>query len=275
MAFATINSDLSYWQKQVKPLFNDLIWNIPEQRTGQINIIGGNSQSFHPIIRIGEFLNQTFPLRNVQILLPDALRGQLPPIANINFAPSTNSGSLDKSPQLAEMFDSGDFIIVAGDLSKNSSTAIAISDAITTNLKHSETQTKPLLITRDSIDLLTESFNSILTHPQLFIVASMLQLQKIFRATYYPKMIMLSQPLIPIIETLHKFTLTYPATILTFHENTIIIANNGNIVTTPIANTDYSPISLWSGQLAAKVAALNLYNPQKPLEATTAAVLFR
>ena len=88
-------------------------------------------------------------------------------------------------------------------------------------------------------------------------------------------MIMLSQPLIPIIETLHKFTLTYGITILTFHESHIIVANHGNVVTTPLTNTDYSPINLWSGQLAAKVAALNLFNPNKPLEATSAAIFYR
>ena len=32
MAFATISSDLSYWHKQSKPLFDNLIWNIPEQK---------------------------------------------------------------------------------------------------------------------------------------------------------------------------------------------------------------------------------------------------
>ncbi len=275
MAFATINSDFSYWQKQTKPLFEDLIWNIPEQKTGHINVIGGNSQNFHAIVRIGEFLNQTFPLQNVQIFLPDALRGQLPPITNLNFTPSTISGSFAKSSQLNEAFSSSDFTVLAGDLSKNSSTAIAISDAITSGINSSSMPPKSLLITRDSVDLLAESFQSILTHPQLFLCCSMLQLQKIFRAIYYPKMIMLSQPLIPIVETLHKFTLTYSTTILTFHEGNIIIAHNGQIITTPIVDTEYTPISLWSGQLAAKVAALNLYNPKNPLPASAAAVLFR
>lgn len=275
MAFAKLDTNLSYWQKQTKPLFPNLAWNIPEQKTGQINVIGGNSQSFHAIIRLAEFLNQNFPLREVSISLPDALRGQLPPLQNINFAPSTNSGSFAKSSELRQTFKSGDFTIIAGDLSKNSATAIALSDAITAHLETTDPASiKPLLITRDSVDLLAETSAQLLTHPKLFLVASMTQLQKVFRAIYYPRMIMLSQPLIPVIETLHKFTLSYPATILTFHQNQIIVTNAGNVTTTPIENTPYTPISLWSGQLAGKVAALNLYNPNQPLAATTSAILF-
>ena len=88
-------------------------------------------------------------------------------------------------------------------------------------------------------------------------------------------MIMLSAPLLPILEAIHKFTLTYPATILTFHEGQLITARDGRVITTPLTDTGYSLISLWSGELAAKVAAFNLYNPTKPLESTTAALLYR
>lgn len=277
MAFAKLDTNLSYWQKQTKPLFPDLAWNIPEQKTGQINVIGGNSQSFHSVIRLAEFLGQNFPLREVSVYLPDALRGQLPPLANLNFAPSTSSGSFAKSGDLRASFKTGDFTILAGDFSKNSATAIALSEAIANYLDNSDDATllNPLLLTRDSIDLLAESSEKLLTHPRLFLVASMAQLQKVFRAVYYPRMIMLSQPLVPIVETLHKFTLSYPATILTFHQNQIIVANSGNITTTPIENTPYAPLSLWSGQLAGKIAALNLYNPNQSLQATTAAILFQ
>lgn len=276
MAFAKLDNNLSYWQKQVKPLFPDLAWNIPEQKTGQITVIGGNSQSFHSVIRLAEFLDHNFPLREVSIFLPDALRSQLPPLPNITFAPSTESGSFAKSFDLRSSVKTGDFTLLAGDLSKNFATAIAISDAITSLIANNQDDAplKPLLLTRDSVDLLAESAAELLKHPRLFLVASMAQLQKVFRAVYYPRMIMLSQPLLPVVETLHKFTLSYPATIVTFHQNQIIVANSGDVTTTPIENTRYTPLSLWSGQLAGKIAALNLYNPNQPLKATTAAILF-
>ena len=275
MAFATINSDFSYWQKQTKPLFEDLLWNIPEQKISTINVIGGNSQNFHSIIRTAEFLSSHFPLRQVSIVLPSALQRTLPPLPNVNFVPSTDSGSFAKSDLLNLAFSSSNFSILAGDLSKNSATAIAFTTAISKSLTDAS-DIKPLLITRDSVDLLAESSAKLFEHPNLFIVASLAQIQKLFRALYYPKMIMLSQPLIPIIETLHKFTLTYDkVTLLTFHQDNIIVAHAGKITTTNIIDTDFSPLSLWGGTLAATVAALNLFNPQRPLEATTAAILYR
>lgn len=271
MPFATIENNFPYWRKQERPLFEDLLWNIPEQKTGHVKVIGGNSQNFHVTIRLAEFLKQSFPLREVSVLVPDVLRGQLPPLGNIDFALSTNSGSFAKSAALNTAFSGADFTILPGDLSKNSATAVAISDALAFSMR----EPRPLLVTRDAIDLIAPSSEILLSHPYTFILASMLQLQKIFRAVYYPKMIMLSQPLIPTIETLHKFTTTYASTVITFHENHIIVANHGSVITTPLAATDYSPINLWSGQLAAKIAAINLFNPHKPLEATTAAILYR
>lgn len=266
--FAQINHDLNYWQKQVKPLFPDLTWNIPEQKTGHINIIGGNAQNFSSIIRTAEYLDHNFPLKQITTILPDVLRSKLPPIENLTFTPSTSNGAFAKSYELEKTFLTSDFNFIIGDLSHNAETAIAITDAI-------KTSEVPLLITRDAIDLLAPTFGQIITKPQLHLVCSMSQLQKIFRALYYPRMIMLSQPLIPTIETLHKFTLTYDATILTFHQENIIVANRGNVITTKITDTDYSPISLWSGQLASKIIALNLFNPHKSLEATAAAILYQ
>ncbi len=265
--FAKIPQDLSYWQKQRQPLFADLAWNIPEQKTGHLALIGGNAQNFSSIIRTAEFLDRTFPLKQVATILPASLRDKLPASENISFAPATSGGTFTKSHELRKAIESADFVMLAGDLSRNAETAIAISDAITA----SET---PLLVTRDAVDLLAPTAAQLLSRPHIFLVASMLQLQKIFRSVYYPRMIMLSQPLVPAIETLHKFTLSYDATILTFHEDNLIVTSHGDLTTTRISDTSYMPLTLWSGQLAAKIAALNLYNPNKPLEATTAAILF-
>lgn len=267
--FAPINDNLSYWQKQAKPLFPDLLWNIPEQKTGTVSLIGGNSQNFSTIVRTAEFLKSNFPLKRIDTLLPDALKTKLPSFEDLSFTPSTTSGSFAKSADLTRHFDANNFTLVIGDLSLNAETAVAITDAIKSSIT-------PLLLTRDAIDLLAPTAGQVISHPSLFIVASMTQLQKLFRSLYYPRMIMLTQPLIPVVETLHKFTLTYNnVTLLTFHQGNIIVANNGNISTTHILDTSFTPISLWSGQLAAKITALNLYNPGKPFEATTAAVLYQ
>lgn len=278
MAFAAINSDLSYWHKQDQPLFADLIWNIPEQKTGHVAIVGGNSQNFSTVVRISEFINQTFPVKTLTTILPDALRGKLPPLPNLDFLPSTESGSFAKSRQLELAFSNPNSTLIIGDLSRNSATAVALSDAITKstseirpNLDNPEPNL--LVLARDSVDLLAPEASNWLNRPNTIIIASMAQLQKLFRSIYYPRMILLSQPLVPTIETLHKFTITYPVTLLTFHQDNIIVASGGEVSTTHLVDTSYSPISLWSGQLAARVAALNLYNPKQNFTATTAAIL--
>lgn len=262
--------NLPYWQKNDFKLKAELEWNIPEQKTGVISVIGGNSGSFSSIIRTAEFLNREYPLERVNVLLPDSLSKKVPPLPDISFAPSTDSGSFAKSSILASAVENSDFSLFLGDLSKNSETAIAITNSIAT--ASSDTPMKPVLLTRDTVDLVTPEMNNLIDRENLFFFVSMAQLQKLFRAVYYPKVLLLSMPLMAVIEVLHKFTLSYPCTIVTFHQDQIIVASSGKIITTPLESTNYSPLTLWSGQLASKIAALNLYNPGKPLEATVAAI---
>ncbi len=257
----------SYWQKQEEPLFKDLEWNFPEQKTGTISVIGGNSQNFSTIIRTSEFIKKNFPFRTVQTILPESLRSKFPTVfPDVIFSSATPSGSFEKSELLNQAVKKSDFALVLGDLSKNATTAIAIAEAI-------KTSDTPTIITRDSIDLLCPEMAELLTRDHLFLVASLAQLQKVFRAVYYPKVLLLSMPLLPVIETLHKFTISYKVTILTLHQNQIIVANNGKLITTPLEIAQYNPLSLWNGTLAAKIAAMNLWNPGKPLEATAASIL--
>ena len=88
--------NLDYWTKNPKPS-DDILWNIPEQKTGTIQLIGGNSQHFSSIIKNAEYLN-SLPLKDVKILLPESLRTKLPPLPNIDFAPATDSGSSPNLP---------------------------------------------------------------------------------------------------------------------------------------------------------------------------------
>lgn len=280
MAFATLSSDLSYWHKQDQPLYNDLIWNIPEQKTGSVAVIGGNSQNFSTVIRVSELIARDFPFKSVATILPDALRGKLPPLPELSFMPSTTSGSFAKSRQLEIATNTENASLLIGDFSRNSATAVALADAIVDkDIEQPSTDDLPtepnlLVLARDSVDLLAPEGHRWLSRPNTIILASMAQLQNLFRTIYYPRMLLLSQPLIPTIETLHKFTLTYPVTILTFHQENIIVASGGEVSTTRISLTDYSPISLWSGQLATKVTALALYSPKQTFAATTAAILY-
>lgn len=274
--FAVIPNNLSYWTKQEKPLFADLLWNIPEQKQNRVVIVGGNAQKFSSVIKISERLTSDFPLKTVETILPDALKNQLPNLPNLTFLPSTPTGSFAKSPLLKTSFEKSDFIFLAGDLSKNSATTVTLADALAYASASTKTNTpaknQNLLLARDSLDTLLPEMHRLVENPRLFLVASLVQLQKLLRTLYYPKVLLLSSPLLPVIDTLHKFTLSYPLTLLTFHDSQIIVAHSGKIITTPIEKTIYTPLSLWSGTLATKALALNLWNPNKSLEATAAAI---
>lgn len=273
-----------YWTKQDRPLFKDLDWNIPEQKTGRVAVVGGNSQSFATVVRISEFLKANFPVKTVETVMPDALRGRFPAgVPDLTFLPSTPSGSFDRSVLIAETLGRADFVFLAGDLTRNSVTAVALAEGLKEVVEGAgqevggergvgNEQQVRILVTRDAADLLAAESEMLLENGAIFVV-SMAQLQKIFRAVYYPKVLMLSVPLVQVVETLHKFTLSFPATILTFHEGQILVAHDGKIVSTPLENTIYSPIALWGGELASKVLAMNLFTPGKPLEATSAAVM--
>ena len=258
----------SFWQKQEKPLFSDLEWNFPEKKQGSVSIIGGNSQNFSSVNFVSGKMAQDFPIETITSILPDALRRKIPPVPGVEFLPSTDSGSFKKSSEFSSALASADFNLLIGDFSKNSETAVAVSEAI----KKSE---KPILLTRDTIDLVLNDAQDFIEKENLFFVGSMAQIQKLFRAVYYPKVLLLSMPILPVVEALHKFTISYPCVILTFHEGQILVASSGKVISTPIEKTPFSPLSLWNGELAARIVAYNLFNPKKPLEATVAAIPFR
>ncbi len=258
---------MDYWQKINKSLIEDFLWNIPEQKTGKFQIIGGNINNFSNEIKTAEYLSK-FNLQEVRLLLPDALKSKLPPISNIFFSPSTESGSFAKSSVIQAMVDSSDLTLFSGDFSKNSTTTIAILDTL-------RTTTTPSILTRDTIDLIINDPTKIITKDNLLFFATMPQLQKLFRSLLYPKMIILSNPIISTIETLHKFTLSYPLTILTFHQEQIIIVKHGKVITISINDTSYTPIQLFIGDLAAKISALSLWNPNQPFETISTALFWQ
>ena len=258
---------MDYFTKiETKPT-PDLTWNIPEQAQGTVNIIGGNSQNFRTIVKISEYLGTSYPIKTINTVLPDVLQSKLPNLPNFVFLSSTDSGSFANGEELARTINSANFNLLLGDLSKNSITAKAIASAC----EHAKA---PLLITRDSVDLIAESSTTerILMNENLILFASMPGLIKLFRAVYYPKMLLLSQSLVQVADALHKFTLSYPTSIITLHNEQILIARNGEVKSVPLASSGYQPMTFYSGELAAKTLALNLYNPHNFLDATIAAI---
>jgi len=253
-----------YWQQQApdKALFPDVQWNKPEQRAhaGKLAIIGGNKLGF---VAVGDAYTAAVDagVGQVRVLLPDVLKRSVPPVlTDVVYGASNPSGGLARDAA-ADMHAVGawaDAVLLIGDAGKNSETAILYED-------FARNYTGMLTITRDAVDLFANTPDVVVERENTLLVVSFAQLQKIFTKVYYPKILTFSMQLQQLVETLHKFTITYPVTILTFHQDHIVVASGGQVTTTPWHN----PMAIWKGGVATGAAAYWLWNPSKPLEAAT------
>ncbi len=260
--------ELSYWLKQTpsKPLFPDIEWSKPEQknRAGKLMVIGGHAQGF---IAVAESYSTALDMGvgEVRVLMPDSLKKNLPTnLAEASLLKSNPSGGFSKEAwsDFAAAADWADGILLPGDAGRNSETAILYEKLLDeTNL--------PITVTRDAADLIKNNYSKVVERPNTLLVLSFAQLQKLFSAVYYPKVITFSMPLRAFVETLHKFTITYPVTLMVLHNENIVIASQGKISTTPWTNA----MEIWRGRTATRAASYWLWTPDQILEATTSSLL--
>lgn len=257
----------SYWQTQQagKPLFPDIEWSKPERRdqAGKLAIIGGNKLGF---AGVAESYSQTLEagVGIVKVLLPDVLKKTIPAtMTDVIFAASNPSGSLAKDA-LLEMKTLGgwaDGVLLVGDAGRNSETAIAYEDFI-------REYTGMLTITRDAVDLVKNSSQALVDRPDTLLVVSFAQLQKLFQTVYYPKILTFSMQLSQLVEALHKFTITYPCSIVVLHKDHIVVASGGDIVSQPWDNA----MAIWRGSVAAKAASYWLWNRADVLKSVSSSL---
>ena len=251
-----------YWKQQqpTKPLFPDIEWSKPEQKSsrGRLGIIGGNKLGFAGIAESYSTALGT-GAGEVRVLLPDCLRKSIPPsMTDVVFAACNPSGSLsrDAMPDLTALGTWASCLLLAGDAGRNSETAIAYSDLI-------RNYSGPLVITRDAIDLVKNDSEALVNRENTVLIVSFAQLQKIFQAVYYPKMLTFSMQLLQLVEAVHKFTVTYPVTIAVLHRDTLIVAHGEEVVTTKWE----TPLAIWRGITAARAATYLMWTPSQPLQA--------
>lgn len=260
--------DISYWKKQVpgKPLFPEIEWSKPERRdqAGKLAIIGGNKLSFAAVAESYMLALET-GVGQVRVLLPDCLKKSIPAsMTDVIFSASTPSGSLGKDSEVDLLAISAwaDTVLLIGDAGRNAETAIAYETFF-------HTYTGAITITRDAIDLIKNNPELLAQREHTTLVASFAQMQKLFQALYYPKMLTFSMQLLQLVEALHKFTTTYPCTIVTLHNETILIAHNGEVITQAWGD----PMLIWRGTVATKAAAYSLWNKGAVLKALAASIV--
>jgi hypothetical protein len=259
-----------YWHKQTidKPLYPDIEWSKPEQRSnsGRLGIIGGNKLGFISVAESYTTALQTGS-GEVRVLLPDILRKSIPvTMTDVIFGATNPSGSLANNA-LVEMKSIGDWatgILLIGDTGRNSETAILYENFV-------QQYVGPLTISRDAIDLLKNSSSMLVDRPNTLMVASFAQLQKLFQSIYYPKVLTFSMQLTNLVEAIHKFTITYPISIAVFHQSTLLVASGGIVTSTPLTD----PTNIWRGNTATIASVYWLWSPTKVLESVTASLVSR
>jgi NAD(P)H-hydrate repair Nnr-like enzyme with NAD(P)H-hydrate dehydratase domain len=261
----------TYWHKQGKtPLYPDLIWSRPEnkQAAGKLLIIGGHAYGFAaPAVAYQEAV--AAGIGSARVLIPDHIKKQLEhfqgPALEITYAPSTPSGSF-ASRALAEMHDSAswsDAILLAGDLGKNSETAIVIEKLLRAT-HHAVT------ITQDAIEYVIAHPDTLLKRQHTALVLTMSQLQKLFKNNKSPIAITHSMDLMQLIDVLHEFTKKHPVAIIVRHHDTMLVAYSGDVSTTEYP---YYVEDAWQVPVAAHVAVWWLQNPSKAFQAMTSALI--
>jgi len=257
-----------YWLRQTadKPLFPELAWSRPEnrQQAGKLLIVGGSlhgfaapAEAYATAVKAG--------IGTGRVLLPDAVRkvvGRF--LENGEFAPSTPSGSFSQKAldELLLQSSWADAVLFAGDLGRNSETAILLE-------KFLAKSPLPITLAKDAIDYVVSAPQTIVQRPNTLLVLSLSQLQRLGTATKTPRPITFSMDLLHLVEWLHQFTLAHQPHIIVKHLNHILVAADGRVSSTTLAQD--KPI--WRVQTAAKASVWWLQNPSKTLESVTASLI--
>jgi NAD(P)H-hydrate repair Nnr-like enzyme with NAD(P)H-hydrate dehydratase domain len=255
-----------YWQQQAeKPLFPDILWSRPQQRSmaGRLAIIGGHGGGFAAVAHAYGVATEA-GIGTVRAILPDSVKRQVNANVNTYVVQSNTSGgfSRDAFNDFRAACSWADVCLLIGDNGRNPETAMVFERLLGDS-------NKQLVITRDSVDLLRLVSSAVCERPNTTLIVSFAQLQKLFRAIYFPKLLVFSMQLAQLVETLHKFTMSYPTAVVTYHQNYLVIAHDGRVVTSQLAE----PMMIWRGTIAARAATYLCWTPHKPLESITTSLI--
>ena len=257
-----------FWHRQEpgKPLFPSLEWSRPEnrQQAGKLLIVGGN---LHGFAAAAEAYTESVKagIGTARVLLPSAIQKVVGTVVdNGEFTASTPSGSFSQRAlvDLLQWAAWADGILLAGDLGRNSETAILIEKF----LRKSEI---PVAITKDAVDYITSIPQVALERPNTTLVLSLSQLQRLAVASKFETAVTFSMDLIRLVDWLHVFTERYAPHIVVKHLDTLLVAANGEVSTTRLEKD----IAIWRVSIAARCVVWWIQNPGKAFEALTTAVL--
>jgi NAD(P)H-hydrate repair Nnr-like enzyme with NAD(P)H-hydrate dehydratase domain len=246
------------WLKQAKdPLFPDVLWNRPENRryAGKLMIAGGHTQSFSAPSRAFAAASKA-GAGTVRVLLPDSLQKTVGSgFSEAEFAASTSIGSFSRKALALylDLADWSDWSLLAGDLGKNSETAVLLDNFI-------DKYGGGLSISGDGVDYFLNNSDKLINRQNTLIIATFSQLQKLASPHIALKQ---NSDLAQVISKLNEWTTAIKLEIVTEHSGQVIVGCNGRCSTTK-GSFDFD--------IAAYASVWRHQQPEQAFEALTTAV---
>lgn len=253
-------------QTATEPAFPDLIWSKPENRKarGKLLIVGGNVHGFASPAEAYQTAQQA-GAGSIRVLLPEAIRKAVGAfIEHAEYGASNPSGSFSQKA-LGEWLEQAmwaDCVLLAGDLGRNSETAIVIESFL-------RKFDGNIVATKDAANYMVSLASLVVQRPSTTLVVSMGQLQKL--AVEYGSQIAftLGMNLVQLTEALHEFTAKNPIELVVKHHNSICVAVKGQVSVTTLKEDQ----PIWQLHTAAQAAVWRMQNPQKSFEALTTSII--
>lgn len=256
-----------FWQKQTdKPLYPEILWEKPETkaRAGKLLIVGGNSHGFQTVAQAYQ-VALSAGAGEARVVLPDSVKKLMPEIPpHAEFLPSTKTGSFSNEGlnELLGYSQWADAVLISGELGRNSQTALLLESFL-------EKRRELTALTKDAVDYTYLQADKVLQNPDMVLVASLSQLQKILVGSSGKWLIKFEMTLPQLVEKLHEITSEIPALLITQHHQQIILAQNGQIITQAGAERE----ELWQLDTAVKAAVFAMQQPQKRFQAIATSLI--
>lgn len=246
-------------QKADEPAFPDVLWSRPENRryAGKLLVIGGHKQSFNEVSAAYSAALKA-GIGTCRVILPDSLQKMLHTLfPEAEYAASTPIGSFSRQAlgTLLDAADWADAVFLAGDLGRNSETAILLESFI-------EKYQGKLTLAGDSIDYFLSQSKKLVERSETLVIGNVNQIQKLAA----PSLIQQNADLIKVVEQLSDWVSQTDLAVVTIHANQAIVAVAQQISTSPV-KTSVPDINL-----AAYAIVWLLQHPEKTFQALTSSV---
>ena len=256
--------ETTYWHRQTdKALFPELEWNKPERRdqAGKVLVVGGDMHNLAAPASAFEILKQT-GVGNIKLALPDKTKkfvGKTLPEAL--FLPSTTSGefSIDGEVELLDQAMWADALLLPGDNGRNSQTTILFSDIL-------QAYKDQITLTRDAVDILSNNPAELFEREHTTLIVSFAQLQKLMKNYGESTPLTFVMDLVKFVEFLHVFTQHKAVSIVTLHQNQLVVASRGKVSTT---KSQMNEKAQWRLKAAVNSICYQVWNPERSFEALT------